>query len=170
MIRTATLLFLILTLTGCCTGFCFRGQEKYVLGSLNTLYLQVDNPYSPIAKDLTRILNHSNVVLTKCRKEAPYTLEIMNENTEIFTGGFGFSNQVSLSTVKYHVTYQILNRAGYTVMRPRTITVQQSFTININQALSGNLIPPSFINEMRRNVIYQLMDQLSSCQTQSALK
>ena len=165
--RILWLICLMLTLTAC--GFCFRGQEQHLIGPLNTLYLEVDNPYSPLSSELRNILACAHVTLTNCRQQAPYTLEILNENSDIFTGGFGFSNQVSLSTVKYHITYQILNRAGMVIMCPRTVSTQQSFTININQALSGNLIPPSLLNEMRRNVIYQLIDQLNSCETQRLL-
>ena len=165
--RFILLLILSVSLSAC--GFNFSGQEAHSLGCLKRLYLQVDNPYSPIAKELREILTSSGAMLTRCRSEAPHTLEIVEEGTDIYTGGFGFSNQVSLSTVKYHLTYQILDRQGAVIMGPRTITTQQSITININQALSGNLFPPSLLNEMRRNAIYQLMEQLNSNQLQSKL-
>lgn len=157
MLRLASVILAIL-LGGC--GFELRTGSQY-LPQVHALYLQTENPYSELTKEVEQTFKIAQVTLLTTPQKAPYVLNLIHDEAVLQTSGYGMSNQVSVNTVTYRLTYQLLGAHGKELIPKRVITVLRTFTINTNQALNGDIIPASLVEDMRHDAIHQLLMQMA---------
>ena len=62
----------------------------------------------------------------------------------------------------YEVTYQLERADGCVLVPPRTISVTRNYTVNANAVLGAGNEIPLLQQDMRREVVYQMINQLSS--------
>lgn len=148
---------LTITLTGC--GFHLRGHEP-LPPQLKVLFLQTAKPFSKLTKDLQRVFHRSGVLLTCSSHNAPITLQIMADNFTQSTSSIGSSGQVTTYILNYTILYQLLDSSGHVLVPPQTITSARSYAITSNQLLSNVNALSGLQDEMRREIIYQLLDRL----------
>ncbi|EKD75517.1 MAG: hypothetical protein ACD_44C00109G0007 [uncultured bacterium] len=161
-IKLLFFIFLLSILSAC--GFHLRGQD-YCLVLMKSIYIQTSEPYGHLTKTLAAALKSAGVRVVEISNQASYTLDIKKVEKTTESIGFGFSNQVSVNTLTYALTYRLLNHQGRELISPRTIRCVRDFTINTNQALAGNVIPESLLIEMRRDLASQLIGELNAWET-----
>lgn len=159
------LIIVSLLLTGC--GFKLRGQEP-LPPQLRTLYLETKAPYSPLTKQLRQILPASGITLVSTRSQAPLALEIINDSQSQQVTGIS-TTQVMQYSLTYTLIYQIRDSKGRVLFNPHTIKATRTFTANFNQMLGGSLEQNLLYNDMRQDIISQLLNQLSSRNTAKAV-
>ncbi|MBI5447894.1 MAG: hypothetical protein HY939_04115 [Gammaproteobacteria bacterium] len=160
MKKMLVLMCVFLCLTAC--GFQLRGRATNKTNLMHALYIETPDPYGPLSKTLRAMLTAAGVVLVDSAEQAPYKLEMRKSETSFYSVGYGFSNQVSVNTVRYAIPYRLSSRGGEDLIPWRTVDAVRNFTINTNQALMGNVIPPYLLDDMRRDVANQIMMQLSA--------
>lgn len=157
---------LIITLTAC--GFHLRGHEP-LPSQLQTLYVASNNPYDTFTTELMQTLKNSGVYPTQNAQAAPVTLQILDQNSALVPVSYGNVGQTTLYTLNYKVKYQLLDRAGITLLEPQTITITRSYSVTSSQISSDLYARQELEQEMRRDAIYQLLNNLRSLKTQNLL-
>ncbi len=137
-----------------------RGQSDDAVSTLKLVYIQTTDPYGPLTKTLRSLLKAEKVAIAETAAVAPYTLEIKKGDTKLQSVGYGFSNQVSVNTVTYTMSYRLWGQGSKVLIPWRTVSTVRNFTINTNQALMGTEVPDYILEDMRRSVVRQLIDQL----------
>jgi LPS-assembly lipoprotein len=161
------LLILVCSLTAC--GFHLRGYAP-LPPELHTLYLQSNSPYSALTKQLQQVLKSSGVILVQDSQDAPLTLQILSDNFGQQITGQGASGQISTYQLSYTVSYQLLDAKGRVVQPPQMVGTTRSYAINSNQILGDTTVQTGLKDDMRRDLIYQLLNRLRSRNTLKALE
>lgn len=153
------LIFLLFFLTGC--GFHLRGHDTSIC-LIKSVYIKSPDPYGSLVKTITSMLKSQGATVAQAPGNATYLLEISAGEKAIQSSGFGLSNQVSVNTLTYSMSYRLLSHTGEVLIPSRLISSVRTFTINTNQALMGNVIPDSLVKTMQRDISNQLLDQLNT--------
>lgn len=163
-----TLSSLSLLLSAC--GFHLRGQgHSYIPPQLKVLYVTSQTPYDTLTKQVKQTLISLGVTLKDSADQAPYTLVLYGESQSQMLMGSGTNNQLESYQLIYGMAYSIKDSKGREIQAPRAIRATRNFTSNPNQALSQNYEQLSLIEDMRQDVINQMLNQLSTRQTLQAL-
>lgn len=155
---------LALLLTAC--GFHLRGQAALPV-QLKQLAFESDAPYSLLSTQLQQTLANMGVTLTD--KAAPITLKLSKDDFSQTTATSGATNQLTTYAISYTVSYQLLNAAGKPLIEPRSITINRSFTANNNQMLGSSNEQTLLQQDMRREAIMQIINQLNSQSVKRAI-
>ncbi len=158
---------LLFGLSGC--GFHLRGHAP-MPPQLSVLYLQSDQPYSALTKELRQVLRSAKITLTQNAASAPITLQIVSDRFTQQVTSLGASGQTSTYQLNYVVSYQLLTRQGQVILGPDTVTSSHSYSITTNQVLSGINYQSNLQAQMQREVIFQIMERLRSARTMRALR
>lgn len=156
----------LLLLSGC--GFHLRGHEP-LPPQLQTLYLQSDAPYGSLTKQLEQTLRSAGVVVTTEPQSAPYTLQIQNENLGQLITGQGVSGQLATYLLTYSVSYQLLDAKGRAIQPQQSIVATRSYSISANQVLGDTSVKNNLEEDMRRDLITQLLNRLRAKKMRQAL-
>lgn len=156
------LLFLSSTLTAC--GFHLRGHAP-LPAQLKVLYLQTNAPYSDFTKQLKSTLTSAKVMLADNAKAAPFTLQILSEGSSQQLTGTSSNGQTSTYISIYTVVYQLLNRNGAAIISPQTVSTSRSYSVTSNQLLGDISVQNNLNQQMQREAIYQMVNQLRAPQT-----
>lgn len=155
--QTFLLFLLSLSLTAC--GFHLRGHAP-LPPQLRVLYLKSDNPNSTFIKQMKQVLRSIGVTLVDDAQSAPVTLQILNESTGQQLVSLGVSGQLATYLLSANVTYQLLDSHGQALQPPRTVGTSRNFSINANQVLGDMSVRSGLQEEMQRDLINQLFNQL----------
>ena len=150
---------LIASLTGC--GFKLRGEFQLPT-QLRVMYLKTHKPYSALSKQLNQTLQSIGIKLVSSSQEAPYTLEIINDTLSHTTTSISATTQVVQYILTYTVNYRVLDKQGKEVLSPRSIVATRNYTANRNRMLGGSIEQSLLEEDMRRDVVSQLLNQLST--------
>ncbi len=129
---------------------------------LQTIYIQTNDPYGQLTKNLHLYLKMSGVHLAKTQSDATSTLEILSENTSeqlLNISGTQSTRQYNLTLT---VTYRIMDNRGNVLVDTQTATETRPLTINANQMLSGSNQAVSLYQQMRQVIIYDIISRLAS--------
>lgn len=165
--RFIIVLISLLTLSGC--GFQLRGHCS-LPSELRVLYIQSNDPYGSFTKQVKQAFLARNTILAYCAARAPVTLDILNDQVSHQTLSISASTQLIQYQLTYLVIYQLLDRNGQVIQPPQAITTTRTYSVNINQMLAGGDAQAQLIQEMRRDVIFQLMTRLSAPNTLAVLR
>lgn len=154
----------ILNLTGC--GFHLRGHEPIPV-SLRTLALRTNDPYSAFTKQLQQTLRYSKVCLVA---NAPFTLQILGENFTQLTTSMGSGGYTTTYLLTDTVSFQLLNSQQSVLGIPQVVTTTRNYSIVTNQVVSDNAAIETLRVDMRRELIFQLLNRLRSPKMQAAMQ
>lgn len=157
---------LLCCLVGC--GFHLRGHEP-LPPQLDVLYLETDEPYGPLTKQLQQILTSIGVALAPDATMAPVTLRIIADTYGQQLTAQSSSGQLNTYILTYTLTYQLLDKQGRFLQHVQVITTSRSYTISANQVLGDTAVQTSLQNDMRSDAINQLLNRLRARNTQKAL-
>ncbi len=153
---------LLLAVTGC--GFHLRGHQP-LPEELKVLHLQTNSPYSDFTKQLKSFLTSAKVVLVDTSQAAPLTLQILSERSSQQLASVSASGQTNAYSLLYTVTYVLLDRQGQPIQAPQTVSTSRSYSVTSNQVLGDTNVQNILIAQMQRDVIYQMLNRLSSPRT-----
>lgn len=161
-----SVLFLSLMLAGC--GFHLRGPVL-LAPPLKNLYIQSADPYSQLVLNLKQSLTLSGVSFATRPDEATTVLEILRDETSDQLSSVGTTQQTRQYTLTLIVTMQITTPSGKVLVPPTTMSKFQTITIQSNQVLGGSNEESNLYQQMRRDIIYSMMNWLSSQNVTSIL-
>ena len=152
------LIFALAVIVSAC-GFHLRGREP-LPASLQTIYIQTNQPYSSFTRELHQTLNTIGVTIAQDAKTAPIILQIVNDNLVQQMMSVGASGQTTTYVLTYTVSYQLLDRNGVTVLPTQTAIVHRDYSASTNQLLGDINTQNTLVNDMQREVIYQILNRL----------
>jgi LPS-assembly lipoprotein len=145
---------LLIHLTGC--GFHLRGYEA-VPPQLRHLTLKINDPYSPLAKQLQSSLSVAGITLSPT---APIILQILGDANSKQVTSQGVSGQLVTYLLSYSLTYQLLGADGRVIQSPQTVTATRNYIVSANQLLGDTNVQQNLQSDMRRDAISQLLQRL----------
>jgi LPS-assembly lipoprotein len=146
-------------LTGC--GFHLRGQVP-LAPPLKKIYLQTDDPYGQLSRNLRQYLKYSGAELTDSPQTADTVLAILREfNTEQLLS-IGGTQQTRQYNITLTVNFQITDPQGRILVPPQTLSETRALTILSNQILGGSNEENNLFVQMRRAIVYDIMNRLAS--------
>jgi len=121
-----------LAMAGC--GFQLQGRAAYA-PELDRVYVQVDNPNSDLARQLTRSIEAARVGYTRDPGEATAVIDVIEENYGSRVKSVSAQNRPTELEVFYTATYLV--RSGENVLVPRErITRTRVFTYDERKILA----------------------------------
>lgn len=159
MKRILFLVLLISFIAGC--GFQFRSSAE-IPPSLRVLYLKSCTPCNGFLADLRQNLSALGICMTRCPQQAPITLNILSENFHESRVTISATSLLSQYLLLYQVVYQLEDANGCVLVCPRTISVLRNYTVNANDVLGAGNEIPLLQQDMHREAVYQIINQLSS--------
>lgn len=131
MKRFLPVLLITLMLMGC--GFHLRGTAD-LPPALHVLYLNLDNPYDPVAVGVKETLLGLNVTLVEQPQQAPYSLHL---SKSIASNTQPTISDITLATT---ITFTRSITVSLTDNRTNKIILSKTFTENMVQTLNQNQI------------------------------
>jgi len=153
--------FLVVLMSIASCGFHFRGQT-HLAAPLKTMYLKTKDPYGELTRNIIQFLKMSGVHLTDTVKEADTVLEILSETTGQELLGVGSTQQTRQYNLTLTVTYQVTRPNGSILLLPEKATESRTLAINSNQILGSSNEANALYKQMRRAVVFDIMNRLSS--------
>lgn len=148
----------LLTLQGC--GFHLRGYDNATL-PFHTLRLESNPPYTDFTKELRQSLENLGIT-TQFSCPAPITLQILSQDFTRTMTSLGNAGQTTTYLLSFTVLFQLLDSTNHTLLPVQQIRATRNFSITATQ-LAGDLNTQTDLAEdMRRDVIQQLITHLSS--------
>jgi LPS-assembly lipoprotein len=142
-------------------GFQLRGSAP-LSPPLKKLYIQTDNPYGPLARNLRDYLKSSDVDVTDTRDNALSVLHIISETQTkqlLNVSGLQQTRQYSLTL---SVLFEITTPKGAVLMPPVVVTESRMLTSLSDQILASSNEQSTLYQQMRLAIVYDIMNRLSS--------
>jgi LPS-assembly lipoprotein len=167
-IRKIGLAFLLscLFIAGC--GFKLR-NSVVIPPALRVIYIKTC-PYNALLAELRQNFCALGIRTTRLPCQAPLTLNILSEKFLETRVTISATSLLSQYLLAYEVVYQFESADCEIIVPPRMIRVTRNYTVNANQILGASNELPLLQEDMRREVVYQLINQLSSACVLNAIK
>jgi LPS-assembly lipoprotein len=159
IILTVGLLTLSCLLSAC--GFHLRGDLP-LAPPLKKLYLQTQDPYGQLARNIRQFLKFSGVELTSSAATAKTVLVIVREATSDQLLSIGGTQQTRQYNITLTVTFEVTDPQGKILLPPEVVSETRSLTILSNQILGGSNEENNLFVQMRGAIVYDIMSRLSS--------
>jgi outer membrane lipopolysaccharide assembly protein LptE/RlpB len=166
-ISSILIICILCSLSAC--GFKLYSKEE-LPPQLHTLYLQSDNPYGQFETDLKHSFKTMGINFTDLQTQAPITLKIINTNFSHDNLNTVSSSQATVYNFTYNVTFNLLNSQDKSIISPQTVKSSRTLTLNPNEVIDANPEVDTIKQEMHRELIFKILNRLSSKNTQRALK
>lgn len=146
-------------LVGC--GFHMQGEVP-LAPPLKKLYLQTDDPYGSLSRDLQQNMKLSHVTLVTDQSDADTTLAITQDSatqTLLSVSGTQQTRQYNLTvTVSFYVT----DNHGNILLNNQSLQETRAITVQSNQILGSSNEANLYYQQMRRVLAQAIMNRLSS--------
>jgi LPS-assembly lipoprotein len=149
----------ILLLTAC--GFHLR-EPVHLAPSLQHLYLETNDPYGELERNIRQYLRASGVIVTATPQESTAVLEILSESTSEQLLSVGSTQQTRQYNLILTVTFIVTTPAGKPLMQPQTVSETQALTVQADQILGGSNEENNLYHQMRSAIVYTMMNRLTS--------
>lgn len=153
------LLFISLILTSC--GFHLRGETQFS-APLQHVYLQTPSPYSELTRNIQQYFKMSGITLADSPANATTVLQILSENTGQQLIGVNNTQQTRQYNLTLSVAFQITDKKGIVLSPPETLTENRTLPISSSEILSGSNQATALYQQMRRAIVFDIMNRLSS--------
>jgi LPS-assembly lipoprotein len=157
---------LLLLQVGC--GFHLRHSWP-LPDELHRVYLQTSAPYSYLILQFKKMLRSLNVTLLEEPADNAITLKLYNgeyKKTVISESASASTTEYQLT---YQMTYQLLKSNGESLYDPQTISITRHLLVSEDQVLSSTNESAVSQQEMQREALVQLLNQLSSPKVAKAI-
>ncbi len=171
ILRRIFLVFILSTLILCSLTACafkLRGQNELPQG-LRVMYLATDNPYGTFELNVRKTLRSSGITLVDSPEQANVILRLGKPDLSSNQGTVGNSNQSRIYNVLYTDTFSVEDTKGKTLIMG-WLRASRNLTLSANQLIESNNQLPLLEQEMQRDLISQLFNQLTSEQLAQALQ
>lgn len=146
-------------LSGC--GFHLRGPIE-LAQPLQRIYLQSQDPYGELSHNITQYLKASHVYMASIPGDATTVLDILREDKAETLLSVSGTQQTRQYNITLSVTFQLTTPQGVVILPPRTVSETNSLTIRSDQILGGSNEESNRYQQMRRIIVYTIMNILSS--------
>ena len=146
-------------LIGC--GFRWQGEVP-LAPPLKTLYLQTDDPYGTLSRDLRENMKLSHVTLVDNVSDAHTVLNITRDDatqTLLSVSGTQQTRQYNLAVA---VTFNVSDNKGNTLIGDQTLQETRAITVQSNQILGSSNEASLYYQQMRHILAIAIMNRLSS--------
>lgn len=163
---TLILVILLSLLTAC--GFQLRGQLT-LPPALQHIYIQSEIMHSSLPSQLSQMLNQLGAKTTLLPKNAQVIIDLMNETftQQVITNGA--NSQIAQTLVIYYVEFQLTDTHGRVLLSPQVVSSVHSYSQNSNQILSVTNDLGTLEQDMRREVLEQILRRIIAKNTLSAV-
>ncbi|KPJ67168.1 MAG: hypothetical protein AMJ43_05810 [Coxiella sp. DG_40] len=158
---------LLCSLSAC--GFKLYSKES-LPPQLHTVYLQSDNPYGQFETDLKHSLTAMGINFVDAQTKAPITLKIINAEFSHDNLNTVSSSQATVYNFTYDVIFNLMDSRSKSIISPQTIQSNRTLTLSPNEVIDANPEVDTMKQEMQRELIFKILNCLSSKNTQQALK
>ena len=148
-----------LALAGC--GFHLR-KEANLPASMKKVHIQINDPTSPLAKDLAKALPRSG---TEVVDTIDPGVAVMNISANAFStdvlsvGGNARATEYSL---RYHVEFEVQDAGGTALLPKQTIELSRDFTFDASQALGVAAEVDLLTQELQRDMTQTILRRLEA--------
>lgn len=157
----------LISLTAC--GFQLRGTIP-LAPPLQNIYLKTSDPYGQLSKNLRQYLKMSGIHLADSPANAKTILAILKEDQTQQLVSVGGTQQTRQYNLILNVTFQVTDPQNNTLVGPQTVSETRTLTLQSNQILAGSNEAENLYQQMRRAIIFDIMNYLSSEQTTNKLQ
>ena len=162
------LLSLLLTLLTSC-GFHLRGDTP-LAPALQTVYIKTKTPYSDFTENLEQYLKMSKVTVVNTPQLATTIIEILSETSSQQLLGVNNTQLTRQYNLILSINFQITDPKGMVLVPQQTVTETRTLAINANQILAGSNESTALLQDMRRAIVFDVMNVLSSKMVNFRLK
>ncbi|MCK4869590.1 MAG: hypothetical protein KAS93_00595 [Gammaproteobacteria bacterium] len=164
-IKSVVLCFITLTIAGC--GFHLRGKD-ILPPQLKTIQLQSNRPYGDIELALQRSLTSEGATVVRSNS-APYIIRIKNSNFTHNNQNMVSQSQATVYSFTYKTTFDLVNKKGKKIMAVQTVSTSRSVIMSPNEVLAASGEVDIVKNELKRDLVFQIMNRIGSLNTRKAL-
>ena len=159
----------VLLLTQASCGFRLRHTWP-IPNELHVVYLQTNTPYSYLTLQFKKMLRSLNVRLVDNPADASITMKLYNEEYSTTIVSDSASASTKEYQLNYQISYELLNKSGEKIYGPQNVKAYRYLLISEDQVLSSTNESQVSQQEMQRDVLYQILNQLSSKKVAEAIK
>lgn len=157
---------LVSGLTSC--GFHLRGATE-LPAPLQHVYVKSAKPYGELATNIRQYFKISGAHTTETASEAETVLNIIAESTGQQLLGVSGTQQTRQYNLTLSVTFQLTTPDGVALTVPETLTQSRTLPINAGEILSGSNQATALYQQMRRAIVFDIMNRLASHQINDIL-
>lgn len=160
-LQQAVMLLLPCLIAAC--SFHLRGDLP-LAAPLHSLYIESNDPYGTLVKELELSFKMSRVTLAENKNEAKTVFVIIGDTTAqtlLSVSGTQQTRQYQLSVT---VTFEINDQNGRTIVPPESLAETRVITIQSNQILGSSNEANLYFQQMRHVLASTIMYRLSSRQ------
>jgi len=155
-LRLALISTLVLTTSAC--GFRLRG-DLALPPALQTLRLEVADPFSPLERDLAAALERSGATITR-RPEAPrVSIPVNALSTQVQS--IGDAARVTEYVVRYRVEVQVFAADGSELLPRTVVELERDFTYDETQALGAAAEEELLRKELQREMVREILRRIA---------
>jgi len=152
------------TLLLCACGFHLRGTETSRV-QLPPIYLA--GPAGPLQREVRHYLTISEVSVVENQMDAQLVINLMGEDVQRRVLSVGSTGKVEEYEVHYGATYAVERVSGESIIPKETLGGQRSYTFNEADVLAKDTEQDRLVQDMRRDVVRQMMLRLQSALNRS---
>jgi len=156
-----------ISLSGC--GFHLRGNTS-LTQIMQPLYLQAESPYGPLARYLKRYLVFAGVKLTDTKSTAKTVLVLPNEIKSQQLLSQGGTGQTSQYNVILTAHFSVTTHHDEILLADQVVSEVRQLTMQTNQILAGTNEEQSVALQMRRALVVDILNRLTSQEVVSYLQ
>jgi LPS-assembly lipoprotein len=146
-----------------CTGCGFQPRGSVPLSTpLQNLYLETQDPYGQLSRNLRQYFRTSGVHLATSAKDASTVLHILKEEITQQLLSVSGTQQTRQYNLILTVTFQLENSKGVDLTPPQTVSETRTLTIQTSQILGGSNEASQMYTQMRLAIVYDIISRLSS--------
>ena len=152
----AVLILILIMSSGC--GWQLRGLEP-IPASLNTLRLEIQNPNDEFGRALRRTLGSAGITILATAEESSTTTllrvsNVRHERRAISTTDLGKAAEYELVSL---LEYEVEDSAGNLIAGPEGLLSEKIYVFDQNNVASASQEEQLLRDEMRRELIQQLL-------------
>lgn len=164
--KSIFIIWICTALTAC--GFHLRGTEPLPT-QLKILYLEAA-PYSSLTLALKQTLRSAGVTLMPTAKNAPITLQIVNEQFNQQIVNISANTLVNTYNLQYVVTLQLLNAEGAVIYGPVSVQTSSSYAVSDTQIIGDNTQLSVQKQTMQQDAVGLIFNRLNSIDARNAIQ
>jgi len=148
---------------------CGLHSQSEVPAPVKTVHVSAVKQYTPFNKVLRQTLSDRDVKMMRTAKQAPITIEILNEHTDLQEATVSTTGQVRVYQLSHSIDFQINNRTGKMIVPPQHIRASRNFIADNNQVLATEHEKNKLMLAINKDLSKKLIRRLSSQQTLNAI-
>jgi LPS-assembly lipoprotein len=152
-----SLLFSLALLSAC--GFHLRGTET---GRVQLPPTYLAGAAGPLQREVRHYLTVSEVPVVERQKDAQLVIDLIGEDVQRRVLSVGSTGKVEEYEVHYAATYAVTRGNGKSLIPKETLGQQRSYSFNEADVLAKDVEQERLVQDMRRDVVRQMMLRLQS--------